>query len=276
MKKLIVVADWASDSLTCQEIRSAVGGYATDTALPLDISFVSSTPSTIHTAYLLAQIVEIEERFGRPSNTVIFQNTDPRLQSLTKVEEAKGAEFVVARLQSGIYVCGPNAGYDFSLIRDRVQQLYRYPDLDKGSQFRSRDLYSRVSAHLMDNRQDDLSLEEMNLDIPELQGHYIGHIDNYGNLKTTLTVEDLKGKVAMGEKITLSINGASHDVLYASNLFGAGLDILTIYPGSSGKMDNPFLEISVWTHFQHYEIKTGAHYFANPRPGQEISLSIIK
>ncbi len=274
MKKLIVVADWASDSLTCQEVRTAVNGYITSSGSVADISFVSSTPSTIHTSYLLRQIVEIEERFGRPSETVIFQNTDPRLQTLTKVEESKGAEFVIIRLQSGIYLCGPNAGYDFSLIRDQVQVMYKYPDFDKGSQFRSRDLYSRVCAHLMEDQQDDLSLEEITVDVPELDGHYIGHIDNYGNIKTTFTMEDLKGKVEYGERLRIAINGATHEAVYASNLFGAGLDILTIYPGSSGDMDNPFLEISVWTHFNHYQIKTGAHYFNNPRPGQEIEFFV--
>jgi S-adenosylmethionine hydrolase len=270
MKKLIVLADWASDSLTNQEIKIAVGGFLKNPETRPDITFVASTPSTIHTSYLLRQLVETEERLGRPENTVIFQNTDPRLQSLTGVEQSKGAEFIVIRLQSGMYLCGPNAGFDFSLIRNKIQQVYRYPNFEKGSQFRSRDLYSRVCAHLMEDMQDEMEFEEVDDVVPELTGHFIGHIDNYGNIKTTLTVEDLKGKVELGKKVSIEINGVKHTPIYASNLFGAGVDKLVIYPGSSGDRDNPFLEITVWTHFNHYEIKTGAFYYNHPRPGQEI------
>ena len=51
MKKLIVIADWANDSLTCQELRSTVAGYLKDPD-KANISFVASIPSTIHTAFL--------------------------------------------------------------------------------------------------------------------------------------------------------------------------------------------------------------------------------
>ncbi len=59
MKKLIVVADWVDDSLTCQEVKSAVEGFLKNSA-GANITFVSSTPSTIHTSYLIKQVVEIE------------------------------------------------------------------------------------------------------------------------------------------------------------------------------------------------------------------------
>ena len=80
MKKLIIVADWASDSLTCQEVRSVVEGFLKDHDCG-NITFIYSTPSTIHTAFLISQLSEVEERYGKPLETVIFQNTDPRLQT---------------------------------------------------------------------------------------------------------------------------------------------------------------------------------------------------
>jgi S-adenosylmethionine hydrolase len=198
MKKLIVVSDWVDDSLTCAEFSSAVLGFLSESK-NTQITFVSSTPSTIHTSFLINQIVEVEERFGRPLETVIFQNTDPRLQSKTKVEKAQGAKFLVIRLKSGLYLCGPNAGYDFSMVKEKIDEVFEYKDFDKGSQFRSRDLYSRVCAHLMEAMEDELDLEEVSVDvIPDLKGFYIGHIDNFGNIKTTITHEDLKGKVEYG------------------------------------------------------------------------------
>jgi len=92
MKKLIVISDWVDDSLTCAEFSSAVLGFLSESK-NAQITFVASTPSTIHTAFLVNQLVEIEERLGHPLETVIFQNTDPRLQSKTKVEKAKGPSF---------------------------------------------------------------------------------------------------------------------------------------------------------------------------------------
>ena len=272
MKKLVVVADWADDSLTNQEFLSTIEGYAKKPS-EIHVSFVSLTPSTIHASYVLQQLVQTEERYGRPMGTVFFQNVDPRIQAQEGVEKAKGAEFIVLRLKSGIYVCGPNAGYDFSLLKSRIEYVYRYPDLDKGSQFRSRDLYARVNAHLIDEMQDELDLEEQPSScIPELRGYYVGHIDNYGNIKTTITHSDLKGTVELGEKVEITINEISKSVFYADNLFGGTPGKLIIYPGSSGEPSNPYMEISVWRHFTEKDTSTGMRAFNMPKPGMEIEI----
>ncbi len=272
MKKLIVVADWASDSLTNQEVKTAVEGFLKDPT-GINISFVASTPSTLHTSFLIQQLVEVEERYGRPMETVIFQNTDTRLQSTVGVEQSKGADFIVIRLKSGMYLCGPNAGYDFSLIRHKIDEVYMYAGLDKGSQFRSRDLYSRVSAHLMDAMEDEMGLEETRLDIiPELRGHFVAHVDNYGNIKTTITHEDMKGKYELGQEVHVKLNGVEKKVKFVSNLFGGTPGTLVIYPGSSGLKDNPYMEISIWRHFTEPNPTTGAHEFNMARPGMEITI----
>ncbi len=275
MKKLITVSDWVPDTLNCQEFTSVVEGYLRDPS-SVNIGFVSSTSSTIHTAFLVSQVIETEERYGRPNNTVVFQNTDPRLQTDAALEKAKGAELAVLKLKSGIFACGPNAGYDFSLIKNKIDELYYYSGLDEGSQFRSRDIYGRVCAHLMDGLEDELGLEEASLNsIPELKGHYVGHIDSFGNIKTTITHEELKGKYEFGEQIRIIINNVEKKAVFSTNLFGAEKGTLVIYPGSSGKKDNPYLEISVWRHFTEEDISTGAHQFKNPRPGVEIKLQKI-
>ena len=272
MKKCIVVADWGDDSLNRQEFKSVVEGFAKDSGV-VNIGFISSTPSTIHTSFLVSQIIETEERYGRPNNTIVFQNTDPRLQTEAGVKEAKGAQFMVMKLKSGIFVCGPNAGYDFSLIKEKVDELYYYSGLDGGSQFRSRDMYARVCAHLMDGMEDELELEETSFtDIPELKGYYVGHIDNFGNIKTTITHEELKGKYEFGDEIKIGINTVEKHAIFAANLFGAERGKLVVYPGSSGKKENTYIEISVWRHFTEKDTSTGARIFNHPRPGAEIKL----
>ncbi len=272
MKKLIVIADWASDSLTCQEFKSAFDGFLKD-AQHSDVSFVSSTPSTLHTSFLISQIVWTTEQYGDPAQTVIFQNTDPRIYTEEAIEQAKGSEFIVVRLASNIIVCGPNAGYDFSLIRPKITVAYTYPNLDKGSQFRSRDLYSRVSAHLVDEMEDELDLEEMHINmIRAVQGYYVGHIDNYGNIKTTITHDEVKERCEFGDTVSIEINGIKKNPRYVSNLFGGTPGELVFYPGSSGNPKNPYMEVSIWRHFTEKNATTGLHVFNHPKPGFRVNL----
>lgn len=272
MKKLIVVADWAYDSLTCNEVKIAVEGYLKDNSKS-NISFVASTPSTIHTSFLINQLVEDVERFGAPLETVLFQNTDPRLHSTTSIDKAAGAKPVIMRLKSGMYLLGPNSGFDFSMIKDRVDELFTYTGVNEKGQFHSRDLFSRISAHLMDYMEDELDLEEIPLDeIPEITGAHIGHIDNYGNIKTTMTQENFKGKYEYGDLISLKINSVQKKAKYVPNLFGGTPGELVIYPGSSGKKENRFLEITVWRHFTESKPTTGIDEFNNPRVGSEIEV----
>ena len=274
MKKLIVVSDWASDSLSCQEFRSAVEGFLESEVYP-HISFVASTPSTIHTAFLIQQLVETETRYGRPQETIIFQNTDPRLNNIeNNFSQNPGGEFLVLRLTNGIYVCGPNSGYDFSLIKKEIDKLFIYQISSTESQFRSRDFYSRICAHLMEEMEDQLELEEVQTNIiPELQGFYIGHIDNFGNIKTTAPLSVLKGKYEWGEEIEIIINNIKKRAILAKGLFKYQPGVLIIYPGSSGKKDDPYLEISVWRYFTEKDSSTGEKIFNYPKPGTPISLT---
>lgn len=265
MKKLIVIADWASDSLTCQEVKSAIEGFLKNPN-GVNINFVTATPSTIHAGFLCAQVVETEERFGRPLETVIFLNVDPRL-------EGKGAPFFVVKLKSGIFLVGPNAGYNFSLIRDKIEELFAYQGFDKGSQFRSRDFYSRMCAHLMDEMEDELELEEVNFNqIPAFYGKYIGHIDNFGNIKTTIPLYEFKGKYEYGEEVKIRINGVEKKARFVKGLFAGKVGELIIYPGSSGPKENPYLEISIWRYFTEEKSFTGRDVFNNPQPGAKIEL----
>ncbi len=270
MKKLIVVADWARDSLTCAEVGLAVEGFLKTGEKP-DFYFVSSTPSTIHTGFLVNQVITTEERYGHPLETVIFQNTDPRLFSKEKLEKAKGSEPLIIKLKSGIYLTGPNAGYDFSFIKDKVEKLFIYRDVNEEGQFHSRDLFSKISAHLMESIEDKMEEVSSNV-IPEIDKYYVAHVDNFGNIKTSIKKEVLKGIYEYGDLVKIKIGNTENKAKFVDNLFGGILGELVIYPGSSGQLDNPFLEVTAWQHFNEEKPKTGKDFFANPRPGMEIKL----
>ncbi len=272
MKKLYVIADWADDNFTCAEVKIAIDGYLKNQNGG-NITFVSSTPSTIHTSFLINQLVIDIERYGQPLETVIFQNTDPRLHTSKSTKKAEGAKPVIIKLNSGIYLTGPNCGYDFSLIKNKIEKIYQYVGFNEEGQFHSRDLYSRITAHLMDYMEDELELDEINIDeIPSLKGFFIGHIDNYGNIKTTIKHSDFKGKFEYGDLVKIKINGIKKIAKYVSNLFGGVPGELVIYPGSSGNFDDRFLEISIWRHFTEKNPTTGFHEFNYPKPGMKIEI----
>lgn len=272
MKKLIVIGDLFEDSLTCQEIKSATEGFL-KSPHDIDISFVTSTPSTIHTSFLINQIVQTEEYLGRPIETVIFHNTDPRVHTKNSTIKAEGALPLIVKLKSGIYLTGPNSGYSYSMIKDKTDIVFEYKGLNVHGQFHSRDLYSRIAAHLMDYLEDEMELEETGMDtIPDLKGYYIGHIDNFGNIKTTITHSELKGKYEYGEIIRVKINGITKQVKYVTNLFGGTPGELVIYPGSSGKQDDRYLEITIWRHFTEEKPTTGAFEFNLPKVGSLIEI----
>lgn len=272
MKKLIVVADWAADTLTCAEVKVAVEGFLKNPNQS-NISFVASTVSTIHTSFLLNQLVTDIERYGQPLETIIFQNTDPRLHAAEPTKNAEGATPVIIKLKSGIYLIGPNCEYNFSLIKDKIDEVFVYKGLNIEGQFHSRDLYSRISAHLMDYEEDELELEEIPpSEIPDLKGFYVGHIDNFGNIKTTIRQEDFKGKYEYDDTVTIKINNITKKAKFVTNLFGGIPGELVIYPGSSGRPANHFLEISIWRYFTEARPITGRGVFSEPKIGSIIEL----
>lgn len=277
MRKLIIIADWALDSLSCCEVKIAVLGFLTEDNIG-HISFITSTSSTIHTSFLIEQTFLTVSRFGLPEETVIFQNTDPRINNNFFSSNPWNGKLLLLKLKNGLWVFGPNAGYDFSLIKKEITQVFYYPNFEKGGQFRSRDLYARLAAHFIEEKEDELNLEEISLDaIPSLTGYYVAHIDNFGNIKTTIKKSDLKGKIEYKEKLKVKINNIIREVTYVEGLFKYQPNQLIIYPGSSGAIDDPYLEISVWRYFDdENKDKTGSFYFKSPIPGDKIELLFNK
>jgi len=211
---------------------------------------------------------------GKPLETVIFQNTDPRLHTDHALKTAEGAKPLIIRLKSGIYLTGPDAGFNFSLVKDKIEEVYEYKGLNLQGQFHSRDLYARIAAHLMDELEDEMELEEISSTIiPELEGFYIAHIDNFGNIKTLIPHSFFKGKFEYGDLVSITINGITQKAKYVTNLFGGQPGELVIYPGSSGRLDNRLLEISIWRHFTEKNPTTGIHLFNNPKPGMKIEIN---
>lgn len=273
MKKLICIADWASDPLSVQEIRSIVEGYTKEPDI-LRVSFVPCGSYPIEAGYLLAQIVGTEERYGRPLETVIFASVDPRLDPASSQDPTKGSTFVVLRLASGLYLCGPNAGYTFSLVHSKIQKVYTYSLPDTPTAFRSRDWYARVCSHLIEDLQDEMDLQEQHTHIiPGYVDMSVGHIDTFGNIQTTIAQPYLKGKYEYEQYCTIHLNGVTQKAMYRPTLFGGSIGELVIYPGSAHAETSSYLQIGVWKDFSSGRASSAADIFKHPRPGMPIQIS---
>jgi hypothetical protein len=51
---------------------------------------------------------------------------------------------------------------------------------------------------------------------------------------------------------------------------------LVIYPGSSGNLSDPFLEIAVWQHFTEKKTISGKDIFKDPKIGSKIKILGLK
>ena len=99
--------------------------------------------------------------------------------------------------------------------------------------------------------------------------------DNGGSLflqRRREEAPDFKGKYEYGDTVSLKINQIVKKAKYVTNLFGDVPGELVIYPGSSGKKDNRFLEISIWRHFTEDKPTTGIDEFNSPKVGSVIEL----
>lgn len=271
MKRLIAIADWAADSLACEEFRIATEGFLESDIIP-DVSFVAAQASTVHVSFLSSHIVETVERYGAPLDTVIMAGTDPRLPVTATDETGRPGEFFILRLYSGLYVCGPNTGYTFSLLKSKIDRAFTYKLEDNFYQNRTRDLYSRIIAHLLEAMQDDLDLDEVHTSlIPQLDHDIVGHIDVFGNIFTNIPKEKVK-KYEFNTEVPITLNGQIKKALYVEHLFAGEPGKLVVYPGKFGPPDNPFLEISIWQPLSEELGKTGMHEFNSPQPGMAITI----
>lgn len=256
MKKLIVISDWVADGLRCQELRTIVEGYLNNPFHPY-ISFVASSHSSVHAGFLTDQLAAVEERFGRPLETIIFVDLP-----------ASDSELLMVRLKTGLYVIGTNKGNVFSLVKKNAEAIFHYPDLEKQTEFRKRDQYYRVLAHFLESKQDDLELEEVHeSQVPEIQDYIVGHIDSYGNLKTSIVESDIKEKYSHNDIIDITIQNITKSVRYVKSLDDADIGELVLYPGSAGDMKDRYMDVAVCTDFKSIAPNTAVREFDRPAPG---------
>lgn len=197
--------------------------------------------STLETGFWIGQLALHSEH----PNLVIFSNTAPRGDIAWHGQEEQ--PFICALLDNGIPVFAVNSGYNLSFIKHRITGMWEAEVPNVGTQFRSRDQYTRAMMSILNG---DLCLlgQALNTeDIPDVPRSRVGSIDKYQNIKTTIRRSDIPMELFNYPVLRVTINGVSNFVL---NTLIDGIDgvrrrkigDLCMVIGSSGGKKDPFVE----------------------------------
>ncbi len=237
MSFLHIIADYGPGDLAFSEIQAAFAGL-----MPELRTVTTSVASfnTVATGFLVAQLGSDPGLRGRG---MVFANCAPRADKRAEREDNEGEGLLLALTRHDIPLVVVNSGYSLSLIKDDIQELWQLEVSSAGSQFRSRDLFPRVVARLLEG---DESVKKARLEpdlIPDPPQLRIGYVDSFGNLKTTIREGDpILERLEPGKRIAIRINGVRRSARVAGGSFQVEEGDIAFAPGSSGR-ERPFWEV---------------------------------
>jgi S-adenosylmethionine hydrolase len=222
---------------------------------------IQNTPvprfSTVATGFWIAQLGLHSPRI---ENSFIYSNTAPRRVDDTEGNNGRG--FVMARLENGTRVFTVNSGHCLSFVRDSIEELREVEVRKRGSQFRSRDFFPGATSEAIETGGENLGARLEPSGVPEPPEASVGFVDGYGNIKTTIRKSELE--LEGGQKVRISIAGASNAAYHKRNTFEVPKGELSLAPGSSGGED-PFLEIML-------RGGSAAQKFGGVQPGESVGI----
>lgn len=227
-----VITDYANDNAVNEVIPKLrkYFGFGSIDILHNDINNFN----TINNAFWVAQHALTAEL-----PTLIYHNVAPRKDDIHPRHNNRGEQLLGIRLSNGVVIVGPNSGFSHSLIRDHIVECKEI-FVGGTSQFRSRDVFVEPAALFWRN---DQYLETIDVDpeltIPHLENDVILHIDNYGNVKTSITNVDYD----LGDTVAVHIGDYSVTATLAGGAFEQEEGALGFVPGSSGWNGEHFYEI---------------------------------
>lgn len=259
-KKLIALSDWNADSIYRAEFIQALQPVV-DAETAGSIIHVSCTSSSIHAGFLLQQLVLTEERHGNPTNTVIYCG----------LEDISGhSPLFVIRLASGIVVVGENIDYVFSFVKRKMVEVFTYQTTANKTSFSSRDIYAHIVALLLKSAEKDMDLEQTHTNMVfEMDAHAVGHIDVFGNIITTYTLQDAKEHYEYLDSPIVSVGHSSLHCIFVQQPLLQSDRQLYIGPSSWGLPSNPYLVIAV---NNAYNTTSAYSAFGKPNIGSALKL----
>lgn len=244
----------SKDCLHIEVIADYGGGYTTDHAfsevrnhfLRFDqkkiIRTITEHPvyafSTLETGFWIAQ----EGLHSEHKDLVIFSNTAPR-GDIVWVGENRQA-FVCGMLDNGIPIFAVNAGYNLSLVKERLKGLWEVKVPNVGTQFRSRDYYPEATMAILNGDMGRIGKPVDIKQIPDVPGFVVASVDGYGNLKTTIKKSYLSDSILSSPVVRITMNNIPYFALntLVSGIAGKIGDLCMLVGSSGGKKGN-YIEI---------------------------------
>lgn len=175
----------------------------------------------------------------RPENAFFYVNVAPRKDETSPRINNDGEELVYLELENGVEVVSTFSGHTLSLVRDQVRVLKSLDVLSKGSQFRSRDIFPKAVARVLEKDR-SVFKGQVEDEIPLKPDNRIGYIDGFGNIKTTIRKSEID--LDKGKELEVEINNQRLNLTFADGIFQVSEGEAVFAPGSSGGQDS-FMEI---------------------------------
>lgn len=271
MSTLIFIPDYGSDSLATAEVLLAIQRH---THVAFSHVTVAARPfNTIHTGFVAFQLYTGLSP-AQAQETVLFLNTDPRTHTKKPLALADGAPLYVAELRSGAVVVSPNAGYSLSFLKQEITKMYPAAIVAQGIQFRSRDLFPQIVAAALLRDYKTVIEPPVSVEIiPDISNDpMVLHTDNYGNIKTSLTISELNAiGVMQGDLVNIMLPKKNPlTVPLVASIFDGEPAVPVLAAGSSGKNGSRYLEIAV--RYNGIGTSSAAELLGFPEPGTPIGI----
>lgn len=221
-----IIADYGHGDLAFAEVVQRIKMY-----LPDAETVLTPVPafSTLAAGFCVAQLGMNEA----PAGTIIYHNVAPRADTSEAREANAGERLAFARLPTGVRVVGVNAGEAFSFVRDAADELRWASVPAEGSQFRSRDLFPEAAARIALGQPDALADPIERSRIPDVPPSRIAYIDGYGNLKTSIRLDEREHSRS-GARVRVRIGEAEQEATLSDGSFSVEHGLMAFAPGSSG------------------------------------------
>ncbi|MDP9393535.1 MAG: SAM-dependent chlorinase/fluorinase [Actinomycetota bacterium] len=217
---LTVVADYGTGDLAFAEVRQRLASLLPEA----DVTAVPVPPfDTVSAGFCVAQLAFADG----PADRVLYVNVAPRQDADDPREDNAGERLVAARLDTGVLVVGVASGASLSFLADEGVELRAVDVPDKGSQFRSRDVFPDALAALV-RGESHLLDEPVTVDpAPE---RAVVYVDGYGNLKTSW----YDAPAPPGSRVRVRVGENVGEAVVSDGVFTVPSGETSFAPGSSG------------------------------------------
>ncbi|MDO8564472.1 MAG: hypothetical protein Q7R88_00575 [bacterium] len=240
--------------------------------------FATESLNTLHSGFTTAaHALSSVDFFGplrKGEHTAVLDNAAPRhgTENGRKLrgEERKpeGEEIYALRLQNGVWIVGPNAGYNFYFLKGQVVESFLVTDTSKRyTPFRSMEVMIPTFAKIFRvHKHPHLKLTPKKLQVSDGEkGVFVADWDSHGNIYLVSTVPDNAWVPPQGNTRAFRIGNKIARLRHVNGIFAGKTGEQTLTAGSLQLNGKPVYYIVV--------VGGNAHsLFGNPPVGTKVEI----